>query len=343
MNAPEKISLDRQHFIGGSDAAAILGLSPYEDSTPLTTYLKKKGLLVLSDEPDPVRERILRRGKKLEPYVVDTLIEVYGVKVTKRSSEETPNRYVDPEYDFLAAEIDFEWEVTSEIAAEHGLDTALVGTIQNGEVKTHHHWVAAKKYGEAGTDEIPVEYFAQGLHGQGVTGRSLTMVAMMSGSEDPILYWVKRDEETLAGMRARLVSFWRDHVLAEVPPAPVNLPDVYKALGRGTETKIEATDEIAALVAELRRAGEQARLAAEAQEEAKFKIGAFMLGAEEIANPTKPGRHVLTFGGEDLLTVSLQHQDRIDQKLLRAKHPEIAEECTKKSTFFTFRPKRSKS
>lgn len=345
MNAPSLPSAwpglaDRRTFIGGSDCAAIFGVSPF--ATPLDIYLKKRGEMPTTGrEADAGKQRLFKRGKRAEPVAIDMLVEDRDIKVTKRSLPEAKNYYIDPEHPFIAAEIDFEWQVEQEQVDLFGLDRELLGTIQNGEVKSVDPRVAKAKYGEEGSDEVPIEYAAQAMHGLMVTDRQACMFAVLSGWDDLTIYMVVRDNATIKVMREKCVAFWNDHVLAGVPPEPVNLPDVYHLFNREADTKIEATPEIAQLVRDLVVAGQEANAAHERQEEAKFKLGCFMLGAEQMETPEKKGRHVLTLGGADLLTVQLQAQYRIDNALLKEKHPEIVAACSKKTTFFTFRPKRS--
>jgi hypothetical protein len=352
MNAPEKIAVDRKTFIGGSDAAAILKVSPW--TTPFEVFLEKTGQLVR--DIDPAREKLFRRGKRLEPIVVDMLIEDYGVKVTKRSTPTEPNRYVDPEHSFLAVEIDFEWEVTEEIAAQYGLDPALVGTIQNGEVKTVHHFAAAK-FGEAETEEVPIEYAAQAMDGLMVTGRKLCMFGVLVGADNLSVYWIKRDEETIAGMRPMLVSFWEDHVLTGVPPEPINLPDVLKLFGRRESIQVEASGDAIKWLAQFEACKAAARAAEEGAEEAKFELGKFMLGEDAIVRPVgprggkkpieptaaaKPIAHELRIDGAPALVINLQRQNRLDTDLVRKEHPEVAAACTYELKFFRFDPPRKK-
>lgn len=341
---------DRATFIGGSDAAAVLGLSPWPTSTPLATFMRKRGLVETDPIQDEARDRILRRGKKLEPYVVDTLEEVYGFEITKRSATKdgtTLNRYNDPEHAFLSCEVDFEFRVSEEMAAEYGLDRMLIGTVQNGEVKTHHPRAFFGKYGEAGTDEIPVEYACQALHGQMVTGRRLTCLAAMVGSDDPIIYWVKWDEAVVASMRSRLVKFWHEHVMAGKPPAPVNIEDVWRLFQRKPASVTEATPEVVELVERYKAAQERVKVASEGVDALKFEILVSMLGEEEalaanLKTASQKGRHLLTWAGNELLTVRYQEKTSLDQKGLRKAHPEIALEFEKTSSFYVVAPKRSK-
>lgn len=349
MSAPAELKIDRRHFIGGSDAAAILGVSPW--ATRLDVFLEKTGQRAAV--VDPARERLFRRGKRLEPVVIDMLIEENAVKVTKRSTPAQPNRYVDPEHSFLAAEIDFEWEVTPEIAAEFSLPEDLVGTIQNGEVKTVHPFASAK-FGDAETDEIPVEYAAQAAHGLMVAGRSVTMFAVMVGADNLSLYFIYRDEDTIKGMRAKEVEFWMKHVIPEIAPRPVNLPDVLNLFGRVPAIRIEASEEVVKLVNELLNLRGEQRAAAQGEEEVKFQIGEYMLGKDAIVlnakgeakpSPTpKGGPHELTVKGVPVLAVGLQVQRRLDGDKVKADHPEVAAQCMKSLSFYKFaQPKKGKN
>jgi predicted phage-related endonuclease len=346
VNAPEKV-VDRQFFIGGSDAAGILKVSPWD--TPLDIYLKKTGQI--EHVEDPAKERLFRRGKLLEPIVVKMLRDDYGITITKRSTHRKPNRYRDHEHGFMAAEIDFEWRVTKKAAEDFGLERGLVGSIQNGEVKTVHVFASAK-FGEAETEDVPVEYAAQAMHGLMVTGRKLCMFGVLVGADNLSVYWIKRDDAVIAEMRKREVAFWNEHVLPRVPPAPENLPDVLSLFRRAPASEVQASGEVLQLCEELERAKQAAEAAEDWQVDCKYQIGRFMLGEAGMFLTNKgkiepgptltPGVHLLKAGGATLLKVSLQSQSRIDTALLREHHPEIAAECTKSNAFVKFERPRGK-
>ena len=191
---------DRNKYLGGSDVAAVMGLSPW--ATPLELWRQKTGREP-RQEPTAAKQRIFNRGKKLEPYVVEMVVD----KLVEQGHEVellcVNNRYRDREHPFMAAEIDFE--------------LLLDGEHVNGDVKTVHGF-AKKKWGVEDSEDVPIEYAAQFMHGLGVTGRERCLVAALIGLDDVAIYWVNRDEETLQAMRAKAVMFWNDHVLADVPP-----------------------------------------------------------------------------------------------------------------------------
>ena len=105
MNAPTPVgALDRTTYLGGSDVAAILGVSPW--TTPFMLFQKKVGAHV--EELTPAKRRILERGARWEPIVLEMLVD----ELTDRGHDvevvATGQRYQDPEFPFLAAEIDAE-------------------------------------------------------------------------------------------------------------------------------------------------------------------------------------------------------------------------------------------
>lgn len=339
------MELDRKTYLGGSDAAAVLGLNPHR--TILQTYLQKIGdVLPEENQPSEEREFYMLRGQLAEPVILALIEKKYGVKVTKRSFPESPNRYRDPEHDFIAAEIDFEFEVTPKLCAAFpdAIPRELVGTVQNGEIKSMFWMVAMKRLGEEGTDELPIENACQGMHGMMVTGAKLCMFAYDLGRYDPLLYFLHRDEATIAGMRAKEVAFWHNNVLARVPPEPSNLIDVYRMFRRRPPSVLAATPQMEALIQSLRVVSQRKRICEEGIDALQYEIGmALLKDAEQLENP-KPkdaGKHVITVDGKPALTIALQEQNRIDPDAVREHYPEVAERCGKVSRFYSFTLRRN--
>lgn len=351
--------IERRAFIGGSDAAAIIGRSNWK--TPLRVWLEKRGELVeADDEQDPARQDLLETGKEMEPIIVNRLVRRFGIKVTKRSSQERPNRYFDKQHPFLACEIDFEWEVTREacayISEEHPelseLAKSLIGTIQNGEAKKVHQFATAQ-FGKSGTEEVPIQYAAQATHGLGVTERQITLFAVQLG-DDLQVYWVARDDDLVKKLRARCVAFWNENILKGIPPGVINVPDVLEMFRRVPPVKVEATEEDMELMREYAACKATAKVALERIDELKFELGKRMLGEASlrwervdremkmVPTPSTPlAKHALYFKGWPALEVGLQVQNRISATLVKAKHPDIVPDVTKEMKFFRFdQPKR---
>jgi putative phage-type endonuclease len=223
--------IDRTQFIGGSDTAAIIGVSPWKSAFQL--YQEKIGAYV--EDVTPQKQRIFARGKRWEPVVVEMIVDElrhqdHDVEVMRRN-----RRYQDKEFTFLAAEIDLELGVDGEQC--------------NVEIKTVHPF-AAKAWGEPGSDEIPIYYAAQAMHGLMVTKRRRCIVAALIGADDLRIHEIVRDDETIAGIRAKELAFWQ-RVQDRNPPDPQTAEDVRWLYAKDLGEVAEADDELLRLVGEL--------------------------------------------------------------------------------------------
>jgi putative phage-type endonuclease len=309
--------LDRRTYLGSSDVAAILGLSKWK--TPLDVYLEKLGQGV---PPDAAKEKLFRRGKRLEPVVLDMLGEEYGYEITARGA-----RYRDPGYSWMAAEIDAE--------------TVIDGETVNIEVKTVHPF-AAGEWGEMETDEIPIHYAAQAMYGLMITGRQRCIFAALFGADNLVTYDLRRDEETIDGIRAKAIAFWLDHVLAKVPPEPIVLEDALRLMRRDVNLIVQADKALGDQVYAYKAAKAAERVAQERIKELQFQIAVALLGPDVASMPSRKPKHVIVVDGEPALALSYQEQNRIDSEAVRSRHPDVAAECSKTSKFFRFDLPRSK-
>lgn len=302
MSAP--VAIDRRKFLGGSDASAVLGINPWR--TPLQLW-RDKTQPAMPENASQDRVRVLERGKRMEPYVLDLLTVETGLCIVARNV-----RYVDPEHPFLAAEID-------------GVSISDADSEQNVEIKTVSPFKASE-WGELGSDEIPVHYTAQAQHGLMVTGRLVCTFGVLIGGDDFRVYRVERDDEIIAAMREREVRFWRDHVEALVPPPASNASDVARLFAKDNGTAVEATPEILTALEQLRELrAETDRLEHQAAE-TKGRLQAFMRDAARI-----------TSNGRDLATWRSQTANRFDQRAFQAAHPELFEQFIKSTESRVFR------
>ncbi len=331
--------MDR-YFIGGSDAAAILGESDW--STPLRVYLEKRGEWVANPIEEEKKARIFKRGKRMEPLIRQMAEEEWGLDIVRYSTEDKPSRYSIPEYPFLRAEIDFEWRVTRELALALNLDEDLIGTVQNGEIKSAHPWAAKDKFGDEDTDQLRPEYISQALHGMMVTGAKLCLFAVLIGSDNLVRYVVHRDDFLIETMREVFIRFWNDHVLAGIPPEPHTIDDCGILFRRRPASTTEATEENLALAQTLKDLRYEIMILKNEEEQTKLQILGNMLGAETVASQTvPPGKHILMAGGAEILTVAMQSSKRIDSDKLRKQFPEVAAQCEKVTDSLVMRfPKR---
>lgn len=296
---------DRRTYLGGSDLARLMGLAPTQWGTAVDLYFEKtEG----QSEADPAREALFKRGKRLEPYVVQMLVEDYGVEVIAR------NRwYQDPEVPFFSCEVDFEWRAPN---GEHC----------NGEIKTVHAFAPPDKWGEEGSGDVPIEYACQAAWNLGVTGRQRCMFGVLFGGDNLVRYWVERDDETIAAMRRTALEFWERHVLKRSPPPPRTLGDLGKLWPRESGRAVQATPEIAAAWTTLRMMRERAKAIAVAKEALEFEIGEYMKDAD-----------TLKLGDEKLCTLRMQERTTVDADRLALASPELYEKCAKTTTFRVLR------
>lgn len=302
---------DRSKFIGGSDVAAIMGVSPWK--TPVQVWEDKTGRITQAqrNEEQKSKSRLFSRGHRWEEPAFLMLCDELRERGHEVKEFAANFRYQDSSLPFLACEIDREiW---------------LDGELVNVEIKTVHAF-AAKKWGEADTDEVPIEYAAQVMHGLGITGRRLCVVGCLIGADSMIPYFVERDDETITAMRSKCVEFWNVHVLCDTPPDPLNFQDLSILFPRDNGLEKQADAEIIEKLSELaalKRVLENTEIQAE---ELEFQIQAYMEPAA-----------TLMAGEKRLCTWKTQETRRFDSKAFGADHPEQFEQYKKTTESRVFR------
>lgn len=282
------MSEDRRHLLGGSDIGSIFGVSPWKSALDL--YEEKTAPTFVVPEIEPKREKLYRRGKKLEPWVVELIEEERGIFVQKRNQ-----RYTDPEFPWMTAEIDFEY------MADIGLC--------NGDVKTVHPF-AASEWGEEGTDEIPLTYCLQFHWGMMVANRPVCLVAVLIGADDLRVYEVKRDDELIAAMRTKAVQFWTEHVQKKVPPPPQTVGDTHKLLFKYGGFPVQNDPEIMTALGNLRTVKKTEKEVDALKKQYELEIKRRLLVLAEASGLTDaPKRfNILDLTGKQTASLSYQHR-----------------------------------
>lgn len=331
---PEK--MNRKGFLGGSDIASILGISPWKTAYELWEEKTTEWIEPSSEE----RDKVLRRGKKLEPMVIEMLQEEHNVWVTDRNQV-----HVDPEYPFLRAEIDYNYVADRNLVERMTNDEDTRATegfyevgaylrtplanIGNGDVKTVHPY-AAGEWGQEGTDEFPAYYGAQFQFGMMINGAQTCMVAALIGADDLRVYQVDRDEEIIAYIREKAVDFWFNHVLKNVPPGIQSSEDASKVLSRFEGFAWAGNEQVWKDVKTIKGIKE-AEKRLEAKREAlsiTVKTALAHAAYERGVDGDSKKFAILGPNGKPIVTWNEQETGRIAVKLLRAEHPDIAESFT---------------
>lgn len=183
------VTKNRNRFIGGSDVAAILGLSQYK--TPYEVWEEKKhGINTFSGNP------ATEWGKKLEPVIVDHCEQVNGFKITERNS-----KYISREYDFLGCHPDG-IEIIKQILIE-------AKTVSE---KAFKNW----------QNEIPLEYFCQVQHNLFCTGlQNAKFICLVLDSRHYFEIDVSRHDEYINLMNKSLIEWWNRYIIGDEVPIKI--------------------------------------------------------------------------------------------------------------------------
>lgn len=299
---------NRQKYIGGSDIAAVLGVSPWK--TRVDLYADKTQPRV-----EGPAKAVFKRGIRWESVVAEMVTEALQAAGHTVEVVGTNQRYLDTQLldargkPFLASEIDY--EVRLDGAEE----------ITNIELKTVHPF-GAKKWGESGTDTLPVHYLAQVMHGLGVTRRRHAYLAALFGADELRVYPVDADDETLVGMRIQALSFWNNHVLAGVVPEPMTLEDLSKLFDKDNPdaTPLLADEGLAEQVMRMRAINAEIK-AREAESEAlEFAIKRAMRDCTSLVMPN----------GKTAIDWKERSGSYLDETGLKEAHPKVHKEFVRK-------------
>ena len=279
----------RRTGIGGSDVAAILGLSKWR--TPLDVYLRKRG--EGSEQPD---NPAMYWGRALEPVVLAAYADETGHDVRR------PEKIiVHPTIPYLIASLD-----------------GFTDEPRIVEVKTAR---SGNGWGEPGSADVPDDYALQVQHYMAVTGFPVADIPVLIGGSDFRIYTVPADVELQAAMIERCAEFWQ-RVMDGNPPDPVSYADAVQRFGRsagaGTVTADEATRTAYVDLCAIR---EQTK-ALEAQEaECKaFIAKALADKGDTLVDST--GRTLATWK-------LAKGAERFDSTAFKAAHPQLAAEFIK--------------
>lgn len=212
MNATDRTAwlAERRTGIGGSDIAALLGLSPWK--TPLQLWMDKTGRL--EETVDPERDERFYWGNVLEDVVARRYAADRGVKVQRLNA-----MMHHPECAIALANIDRVVVVDGSVA--RWKDGAVKGATNVLECKTAHAMARhSADWGEPGSDEVPQNYWLQCVWYLGITGLASADIAVLFGGQKFATYTIAADGDLFEDLLDGADHWWRRHVVADVPPEP---------------------------------------------------------------------------------------------------------------------------
>ena len=258
----------RRGYVGASDAAAAIGLSPYR--SPFDLYQDKLGVL-----PDQPSEAMIR-GQILEPLVMRLYERAVGYDL------EPGGWLVSKEHDFMAASPD-------------GIDTHENSPVQGKALSSWNRY----EWGEPDSKIVPRHYYIQTQHEMSVLGVKRNRLAVLfadtetfralvhmvkvgldinvicdfvesqsADAKSPVefsIFPVDRDDSVIADIVEGERIFWFEHVKKQNPPADEKIPETSKEI-------IEADDEERAAMEAFKLAGQDVKNAKQRYNEAGLPL-----------------------------------------------------------------------
>lgn len=292
--------LMRKQGIGGSDAAAICGLSRWR--SPMDVWLEKTGQL----EPEKAGEAAYW-GQIMEPIIREEFTIRTEMKVTTINSMLQHRRFT-----FMLANLD---GVVQDPNRGQGIFEAKTAGLY-----------ASSEWG----DSLPDEYAIQVQHYLAVTGLPFACVAVLIGGNRFKWLYLERDESIIDLIIQLEAHFWR-LVQTNTPPPIDGSRATTELLNRlyphGKKQQIELPAEALDLIEAYELAKEQEEKAALLKDTAVNELKN-MLGENECGVV-----HNRRITWQEIKT------ERFDSKLLRAEEPDVYARYLKSSSYRRFQIK----
>lgn len=330
---------DRKKGIGGSDVAAVLGLSPWR--TPLDVFNDKTAETV-DEKPQSDAAHF---GTILEDVVAEEFSRRTGFKVMRfnKTLSQNPGAHaggvgwaranldrviVNPA---IAKTVRFTSEASHALQAKcftRGLwlTTDAILECKTASAYASDQWGPSQESeivaGEVVTEhKIPIYYETQVQWYLGLTGAKVCYLAVLIGGNDFRIYAVKPDRELFEAICEKCWAFWSGHVLTGEPPAATNVEDVRKLFAKDSGEMVEATNEVATTIGELRTVKARIKELKDEQEALEQSI--------IVALGERTG---FLIGGEKAVTYKTQTVNRFDTTAFKKADPATYAEYVKTNT-----------
>lgn len=244
----------RKHYVGGSDAGAVVGLNPYKSAYAL--WAEKCGYI------QPFAGNLTTEvGAYLEAFVADLWSRETGKKVRRK------NRVlVSDQYPFACADV----------------DRVVIGEKALLECKTTTSVPIMRQLRNC--EDFPDAYYAQCVHYLAVTGYDRIYLAVLVNNRELLTYTLERDEDEIAALMGEEEYFWNHNVMHRQPPAVDGSESTTQALteiydgGNTEEIRMDGVEDQIRIYETL---GQRIKEMQAEQKEAANRVKAYMGNAEK--------------------------------------------------------------
>ena len=304
MSRAEWLDL-RAEGLGGSDAAWVLGRSPYKST--YSGWAEKAGLV---PEPDLSDNEAIEWGNVLEPVVADRFASLYGFEVIN-----LPVMLAHPTYPHMLANVD-------RFIVEDGRITGLL-EVKTAGLRQADYWQG---------DNVPVHYALQVQHYLAVTGLEYGYLVVLIGGQQMKAYRLDRDEALIEELIEAECDMWERILNCDAPDVDGSDSTLDTLKSRwtpepGTVVELNGADALPLIKA-----------LAEAKE-AKDGIDSVVKGLQAQLMAMLGSHEVGQVDGTTVVTWKGQTRTSIDTKALKMQQPEVAHLFTKTTTTRTLLPK----
>lgn len=286
----------RKQGIGGSDAAAILGINPWK--TPMDVWLEKTGEF----EDEPRDNEKMYWGNVLEDVVAKEFSIRTGLRVRRRNAILKHKKH-----NFMIANV----------------DRLVIGHKAGLECKTAGHY--ASDDWEMG---VPEFYQAQVQHYMAVTGYEAWYVVVLIAGQEFKFFKLTRDNQFIKDMIDAERDFWQK--VQNMTPPPIDGTKASCELIKRLYPKSEKDKEIQLpyeayqLIQQYEQASVSVKQAQLLKDEAANKLKE-MLGTAEKG-----------FIHDRQVSWSSVYQERLDSNALKKDHPAIYNNYLKENSYRRF-------
>ena len=294
----EKWLKRRRLGIGGSEAAACTGLDPWR--TRLDVYLEKTGQAQAFTDTDA-----LYWARMLEPIVIAEYEKRMAISVRGLQSE-----HVHPMREWQRCTLD-------------GLTSSAIV-----EAKTWHR--IDDKWGDDGTDQIPMQYVAQCLHNMEVTQMDVCHVPVLFLADKTFRIYVVKYDEALANLLTVAEHEVWEAVQTNNPPEPITLSDINKLWREDDGGEVVASPTLVESIGRLQHVKHVQKELKATREQLEAEIKKYMGPAATLLDED---------GERELATWKHNKTKRCDVKALREDEPDTWERYATESTVRTLRIK----